>query len=396
METRVLALARRFDLPSERALTILRDPDAAYAVGEPLPMPFPDAPGLTPIYTIRARAAFCEQISWIGLLLPPATLALIAALASRVFGWYSAIPLWTVLAAPPFVFWLLFRAELGFSQWFAARIRRQLAARLQPPEHALFVGIHPGKGVRYTDSLSEWDFGFLTFGGDWLTYRGEATGFSIPRHNIASVEVVSGPPTWWRDHRVQIVLEDGQAFVINPDFGGERKKHVRRLAEFLQLWMYEPLGDIPAQPQPLPAPSLPTVPGLEVPRSSAILSMLLSSALVFLGSLIFLLRSRPGDSAGGIPDPIPDSPDHGRPGNPESHLAVTPSPGGTSVNARATVGRQRRLTDSLAHSRCCRTLQLAPHLPPMPLIIRPIPGIMIPVNQHPSRIRPHARNPRVR
>src|SRR5207244_5793862 len=96
-----------------------------------------------------------------------------------------------VIAGSLCVLDLTLGAEILWARRTVSRFRRKLTTRLQPQAGAIFVGLHPGRGVRFTEGYPDWDFGFVTIEGDWLCYRGEKTRFAIARQEITGIEVVS-------------------------------------------------------------------------------------------------------------------------------------------------------------------------------------------------------------
>lgn len=192
-------------------MAIVRNPDEAYS--EPPVKGFwateAAAPAAQSVFNLRQRAAFLEQRRWIDLLVPLAGLWAASAIIAQ---WkFSFTKLWLIaeILATVLVFLLTCFAELVWSARFARRMRRILTGRLHPSKIAVFVGMHPGRGVRYTEGFPDWDFGFLELKGDWLCYTGEKAQFTIPRQDIADVSIAKGPMTWIREHRVQVVFSGG-------------------------------------------------------------------------------------------------------------------------------------------------------------------------------------------
>ena len=138
MEGRVLALARKNNVPDGRALEILRNPDSAYA-GAPPPaatQPLPAEPPHTRamVFTLRAKAALFEQLGWIRLLTPLAGAFLIAAGIAQ-FSDYPAVDGWRTLlllaVAPILALQLAFEYFMG--RRFERRMRRGIARKHSAP-----------------------------------------------------------------------------------------------------------------------------------------------------------------------------------------------------------------------------------------------------------------------
>ena len=224
MQRRVLVLARRFHVPDARALAILHNPDDAYTMAPPAFAPPETVPSEVPsqklLFSPREKAVYLEKLRWVHLL-GPLTGACLLGAALAVFLWYlpslpffplanfprtqyvrtliRAVEILTLLLAPFLVLALTLALESQLWLHFGGRLRRRLAQRLAPSAGPAFSGIHPGRGVRYTEGFSEWDFGFFTTEGDWLCYRGEKTRFAISRQDVTGIDVVKGPIAWCPD-----------------------------------------------------------------------------------------------------------------------------------------------------------------------------------------------------
>jgi Peptidase family M48 len=268
MEKRVLALARRHNIPDSRALLILQDPNSAYQdlAGWKPSQPAAVSLESKPVFSLRAKAVLLEQLRWMHLLVPLAGALLLALVVNPVLEFPSRGRILAMLAAgPALVLALMIVIDTLWQLRFASRLRRALARRLNPSSGAAFVGIHPGTEVRYTEGFADWDFGFFTMEDGWLCYRGEKTRFAIPKQDLLDIRVVEGRPSWMRERRVEVV-HPGGAFTLNAHFARPTKANARRTAKWLQEWASSPGV---ASARPLPPPLLPALPGLETSRWSA-------------------------------------------------------------------------------------------------------------------------------
>jgi Zn-dependent protease with chaperone function len=306
MEQRVLALARRHNVPDTRALAILESPDCAY--DQPVARlasavaPAATAETSEPVFTLRTKAGAIEQLRWLHFLAPvfaaaAAGMLYLVVVRSEHYPYVS--PMWSYRSASLLVFFWLFvlapaaalaadlAAEVLWSTHFESRMRRALSARLDRAPDSVFVGLHPGSDVRYTEGFADWDFGFLTLENEWLCYRGEKTSFAIPREGVLGIREVQGRWDWLRERRVEISFAGG-AFTFNTNFAGcsvrERAATIRRLLAWRSTPVVEPT------PAPSPPPLLPFLPGMTVPRlayfwnvvKTTIKTILLSTALATL------------------------------------------------------------------------------------------------------------------
>ncbi len=302
MEGRVLALARKNNVPDARALEILRNPDSAYAgapppaATQPLPAELPHSRAM--VFTLRAKAALFEQLGWIRLLTPLAGAFLIAAGIAQ-FSDYPAVDGWTTLlllaVAPILALQLAFEYFIG--RRFERRMRRGIARNIPPPPGATFVGLHPGSGLRYTEGFSEWDFGFLTLEGDWLCYRGEKARFAISRREIRNIAVVCGRPAWFRQRRVEITHAAG-VFTIARNSTFATLADVSRTARILRKWAAGAggwtsgswtSGGWPSGPAPEPAPALPSLAGMNSKRSTQVWIGLKTIVKVWLAAPVMMM-----------------------------------------------------------------------------------------------------------
>ena len=275
MENRVLALARRYNVPDIRALAILRNPDEAYQdsirnlareIGHNT---VPEPAEKDPVFNLRARVGFGEQGRWLTLLTPPAAAFLIGLVIDKLFlsAEDTSFPFYgrplllvMLLLSTP----LILAASLSVgdlkTKLFFARMRRKIALRVNPLPHSGFAGIHPGRGVRYTEGFADWDLGFVRLEDDWLVYRGEKTRFAIARQDIRETRIVKDPLRWRRDHRVEIVFGRG-AFTLTTNCARPTRASAERTLEWISAWIkdgaYRPCAGAASEP----APCLPRIPG---------------------------------------------------------------------------------------------------------------------------------------
>ena len=311
MERRVLALARRFHVSDARALAILHNPDDAYAMAPPACIPPESIPSdgsdQKPLFTLREKAVYLEQLRWLHLLGPLAGACLIGAVAGsvleslplhltnllRLLSWRALIraaEILTLLVAPFPLLALTLGLENLLWRRFRNRLRRMLAQRLTPSADADFAGIHPGRGVRYTEGFSDWDWGFVTVEGDWLCYRGERARFAISRQEVAAIRIAKGPMAWQRARRVEIVFRGG-ALTLSAN-------GVKRTADQLHDWLSAATAAQPCTPAPEPPPLLPPLPGMEIGRLNAVWSVCkISFQLWFAAPLVIVAGWRSGLSA---------------------------------------------------------------------------------------------------
>jgi heat shock protein HtpX len=289
MDTRVLTLARRFDVPEQRALTIVRNPDSAYrdrtfpAHTAPVEVPEPNPPSVPSVFGVRERALFLEQLNWLIMIVPllgltALTLAMPKFLLFRI--WFLVLGVAMAVA----VFWFMLRAEEWWSARFSSKLRRHLVTQLRPDAQTVFAGIHPGHGVICTDGFHDWDFGFIELKNDWLCYRGEKTRFAIPRQDISEVRVVKDRISWLREHRVQIVYRGG-AFTLSTDFARPTYRAAFQTTRGLERWVADATSRRPLGPPPEPSPVFPPLPGLEISRLSVFFSGLFTAFKVLLGGV---------------------------------------------------------------------------------------------------------------
>lgn len=283
MEARVLRLGRRYGVSDERVLEVLRNPDAAYE-GKPEMDRTPAAgPGHEPVFTDRARVTYAEQLRW-GI--PLAGLgsltaaALLAPAPDDPLQFFAGVVLGTMGAI-----WCTMRTEIVLGTLFVSRMRRELGRRLEASEEALFVGLHPGTGVRFTEGFADWDFGFLSLEEDWLHYRGEKTSFAIPRQMLGEIRAVRGRLDWLIERRVEVRFRGG-AFTFNSNFANPTRGETQREAEWLRRWVSEQESPVPLGAAPAGPPSLPELPGMEVSRGQMVWGLAVSTLRLLLGGVV--------------------------------------------------------------------------------------------------------------
>lgn len=276
MENRVLALARRHNIPDARALAILRNPDEAYTgsianLAFVIDQPSAGEPGAKdPVFTLRERAGLMEQTRWLHLLAPLLGAFFLGLaldkLASVSFLFYRRhIGLAVLLLGTVLLLWLELMGHVLLGSLFVKRMKRKIAARLAPAPHAVFAGIHPGSGVRFTEGFPEWDFGFVSLEGDWLVYRGEKARFAILRQDVIATSIVKGPIRWLREHRVEIVFRGG-VFTLNKDFAHPTQAAAARTEKWITSWISAGVAGLPTTSNPEPPPLLPRLPGVTLGR----------------------------------------------------------------------------------------------------------------------------------
>jgi Zn-dependent protease with chaperone function len=310
MEKRVLALARRNNIPDHRALEILKDPDAAYTgrfarladvvfsslnVKPPLEASSPSSERpFEPVFTLRTKMALHEKLRWLRLLAPLVGACILAAPFAYLPFYPDAVAArWLlVLAAVP-IFAFQMCCEYAVLHRFAARIRKRIARNIHPQPGAMFAGIHPGEGARFTDGLSEWDFGFITLENDWMCYRGDKTQFAIPRQDVKRIETIKGRRTWFRAHRVEVGYSGG-CFTLSANFAHSTVAEAQRTARKLRKWAAAG-GGFTAGVAPAPPPMLPRLPGQQTSRWKAIwMTLKIIVQLWIAATLIFSLTIRHG------------------------------------------------------------------------------------------------------
>jgi hypothetical protein len=175
------------------------------------------------------------------------------------------------------------------SRRFEKRLTKALAQRLSPAEGAIFAGIHPGTGVRFTEGFADWDFGFFTMEEDWLCYRGEKARFAISRQEVTAIDIVQGHLTWERERRIEIASRGG-VFTLNTHFSDPSRAKLGRTVDQLRKWVAAAESAQPAGSAPEPPPDLPHLPGQE---SSRIRPLLYVGKMAFqsfiLGTVVALL-----------------------------------------------------------------------------------------------------------
>jgi hypothetical protein len=198
------------------------------------------------------------------------------------------IVLLTLLLGPLLLLWLELIGNVLLGRLFVNRMKRRIAARLAPATHALFVGIHPGSGVRFTEGFPEWDFGFVSLEGDWLVYRGEKARFAISRQDMIATSIVKGPIRWLREHRVEVIFRGG-IFTLNQDFAHPTRAAAARTEQWITSWLSAGVAGLPATPAPEPPPLLPRLPGLRSGRLAPLWFVAKTTLKIWLASPLLYL-----------------------------------------------------------------------------------------------------------
>jgi hypothetical protein len=202
---------------------------AAAEAPAPVEQPF------KPVFTLLEKTVLMMQLQWWHFLGPLLGACLMTAAFSRGYSLPSrATVLWILAAGPWAILALTLLGEVLWSKRFERRMRRGVASRLNPTLPPTFAGIHPGRGVRYTEGYADWDFGFVSLEGDWLCYRGEKVRFAIPRQDVREVSIVKGPPNWVRERRVEVVFPGG-AFTMNVSYANPTMAIARRTAKWIKI-----------------------------------------------------------------------------------------------------------------------------------------------------------------
>jgi hypothetical protein len=249
-----------------------------------------------PVFTLRERAGILEQLRWLHLLGPLLGAFLLGIaldkLASISFLFYRRhILLAVLLLGTLLLLWLELMVQVLLGRLFFNRMRRKLAARLAPEPHAVFAGIHPGNGVRFTEGFPEWDFGFVSLEDDWLVYRGEKARFAIPRQDVIATSIVKGPIRWLREHRVEVVFRGG-IFTLNRDFAHPTRAAAARTEQWITSWVSAGVAGLAATPAPEPPPLLPQLPGLRSGRLAPLWFVAKTTLKIWLVSpLLYLTGS---------------------------------------------------------------------------------------------------------
>jgi Zn-dependent protease with chaperone function len=270
MRNRVLAIARRFQLPEDRALAILENPDIlggeAYDVRHSLPA---ELEGGDPIFNLAAKLNFQVRMGW---LVEASILALLVGLSSAALPlfeltlrlilhgplaayWrhYRLILLTPVGLALPAVFWLQLRIGRWFALHFMKQMKRRIGKRLGCEEGAMFVGLRPGDRIEVTEGFYDWDLGFLNLTEDRLVYTGERAQFSLPRSAITGLEIKKGPFAWTRAYAVVVDWVGGAFSLARADRGCPRGQARRLEAELNRWWKAggAPVGTTSELPEPV-------------------------------------------------------------------------------------------------------------------------------------------------
>lgn len=239
MRDRVLAIARRFQLPEERALALLDNPDLLSAGTPPDQLHFslpPECANDKLVFTSGWRHTYALCAQWLGYV----------ALAAIALGVGQCL-LMGLFMAPRYVRPLLLLAPLPVGWGYLAflgvldrlsmrRLRRKLRrARAALSGGGMFVGLLPGGPACPVEGFCLWDAGFLFLSPDSLTYLGERAGFTLARAEVTGISVGKGPLAWDRDYAVVISCDGGCFSLTRPDRGASRRQ-ARRLERRLRAW----------------------------------------------------------------------------------------------------------------------------------------------------------------
>lgn len=236
---RAEALVAKGLLPAEQARALLAAPaDDAER--------WPVSPASSErVFGTPARHAQSALASW-ALLVACALPAVLVIAAADAFA--PALPRLVLLASASTIAFVAawFTADVaslaGFRRW-----RRALAARLSPPEDALFVAVGPyDPGVVY-ENYADWDLGFLTLEPGWIRVRGEQCTFALPSDRVMGVLPEPGLPGWHPTPRVAVTWLDEtgepRTFVLrDADARSLREFPARteRLQKRLDAWKQTP------------------------------------------------------------------------------------------------------------------------------------------------------------
>ena len=246
MRDRVLAIARRFHVPEDRALAVLHDPDLLNAdtpAGQ-LHYSLPtECAGRDLLFTSSWRQGYMLWSHWLGYVALVGICLVLGQFALRVWPRAPHIKLALLLALP-----IAARMYLAFMGWTDRTAMKYLRGKLRSrmaPESAdgTFVGLLPGDRVGHVDGFCLWDAGFLFLTPDTLTYRGERASFSLPRIEATKISVSQGPLAWDRDYAATVTCSEGSFSFTTPDRGTASRRQARRLERRLNGWWHgEPAG----------------------------------------------------------------------------------------------------------------------------------------------------------
>jgi Zn-dependent protease with chaperone function len=206
---RARAIARRVNLSDARVEELL-----SHGIGESDRYVVPATqPGSEPkVFSTRAKTSSVTALSWSLLGLQTLVPAVVVGLARML------TPEATRLAVLGVAFLVSFAVSLfacdRLLAWPTARLRQRVAHRLasqgwDPGQDAMYVGLAPDDRRRLYEGFFDWDLGFLLMASDRIAYRGEETGFSLRRDQIADIRLAAGAPGWIRSRRVELTWSDG-------------------------------------------------------------------------------------------------------------------------------------------------------------------------------------------
>src|SRR5262249_37020285 len=148
------------------------------------PIP-PDAVEGSLVFSAAFRRRVAGRLSWAGLAILTLVPALVAWLAQLVGPGPVGSTILVAGALLPFLAYLAMTNVLGTSS--GAALHRGVAVKLKAEgidaeaAGATFVDFAPAAESLLYDGFGTWDVGFLSLGGDRLTYVGEQTRFALTR-----------------------------------------------------------------------------------------------------------------------------------------------------------------------------------------------------------------------
>jgi Zn-dependent protease with chaperone function len=305
MRNRILAIAREFGVPDERALELLANPDVLesgpYASQETDSAEEPVAAEPPPHYSVpahiddagaaftaSAKATYFHWAAWVsngtllGVLIGLAYLA-------RHFGGSSPWSTMSFLISLPFVACLFLWVSERWQCRFLGKMKRLIAERIPNSADAQFVALLPGDRVEAADGFYAWDLGFLFLDSDRLSFSGEQAKFSVARSDVHSIEIRRGPLAWGRAHAVVLQTSEG-SFNFHMAHRGCSGRLARQLERRLEDWWTGASTAIHSAATPdFPAPQLPVLPRPHRSRLRLTWVIAKKTALLFVGALILLM-----------------------------------------------------------------------------------------------------------
>jgi len=258
MRDRVLSIARRFNVPEDRALALLENPDLLNADVPPEQLHFrlpAECTSQDLVFTTAWKQGYILISQWLGYV----ALVVITLGVCRTALWLMPVVHWRIyrlalLGVVP-VITALYLAFLSWMDRGAMKIlRRKLRRRMaQVAEGGTFAGLMPGGSVGFVDGFGSWDLGFLFLTPDALTYHGERAAFSLRRGNVTAISIAKGPISWSRDY-VVVVASPGASFSFSRPDRGRSRRQARRLARQFEAWFRGEPAAFSASVSPAPPP----------------------------------------------------------------------------------------------------------------------------------------------